>query len=270
MAQNESVERYLSEQYPEKYYSTDPDDKAYISRLRKRINESIGYFESKGITSPHEENYLELNAWVSLKEGKPKGKPISKKTVADWVSCTRSYYDWKEGEKQMLFKNEDISAQQAEIEPEGAEALQQGEIEPVSSECVSSECVAAQEISIPAESERVSEAEGADHGASVEEVATGRKDSGSLSVDTPQAEYITDTEQKPKRGRKPKAAAEKRTVKLSIYLTPSLYSALDDLAHYDQREISDVIYGLVEDFTERNAEQLLDYRSFLARRKAIR
>lgn len=68
MAQNESVEQYLSEQYPEKYYSTAPDDKAYISRLRKRINESIGYFESKGITSPHEGNYLELNAWGIIKE----------------------------------------------------------------------------------------------------------------------------------------------------------------------------------------------------------
>ena len=110
MAQNESVERYLSEQYPEKYQSTDPDDKAYISRLRNRINESIGYFESKGITSPREDNYLELNAWVSLKEGKPKGKPISKKTVADWVSCTRSYYNWKKGEKQMSLIFEETEA----------------------------------------------------------------------------------------------------------------------------------------------------------------
>lgn len=101
----------------------------------------------------------------------------------------------------------------------------------------------------------------------VQEVTT-EENTVSLSMDA--VEPVNDTPVQHKRGRKPKAATEKRTVKLSIYLTPSLYSALDDLAHYDQREISDVIYGLIEDFTERNAEQLLDYRSFLARRKAIR
>ena len=251
MAQNESVERYLSEQYPEKYQSTDPDDKAYISRLRNRINESIGYFESKGITSPREDNYLELNAWVSLKEGKPKGKPISKKTVADWVSCTRSYYNWKKGEKQMSLIFEETEATGAN-EPEGTEP-QQGENEP------------------KAESVAVQEVIGADDGADVQEVTTEEKDTQAFSpVDTPEAEYITDTESKPKRGRKPKNADERKTVKLSIYLTPSLFADLRDLAHYSQQDISDVLFGLVEDFATRNSEALLDYRSFLARRKILK
>ena len=251
MAQNESVERYLSEQYPEKYQSTDPDDKAYISRLRNRINESIGYFESKGITSPREDNYLELNAWVSLKEGKPKGKPISKKTVADWVSCTRSYYNWKKGEKQMSLIFEETEATGAN-EPEGTEPQLREKLP-------------------EAESVAVQEVIGADDEADVQEVTTEEKDTQAFSpVDTPEAEYITDTEQKPKRGRKPKNADERKTVKLSIYLTPSLFADLRDLAHYSQQDISDVLFGLVEDFATRNSEALLDYRSFLARRKILK
>ena len=250
MAQNELVEQYLSEQYPEKYQSTDPDDKAYISRLRNRINESIGYFESKGITSPHEGNYLELNAWVSLKEGKPKGKPISPKTVKDWVSCTRNYYDWKEGEKQMLFKNEDISAQQAEIEP------------------VSSEGVAVLEVSVLAESEGVSEAEGADHGASVQEVTTEEKDTAALSpVDThsneavPVQEATIAPKPKNKGGRKIlDPNGEKRSEKVMIYLRPSLYADVKDWANLHGKTITDCIVGMIEGYMQGKQEKLALFR----------
>ena len=152
------------------------------------------------------------------------------------------------------------------IEPEGAGTTQQGEIEPVSSEGV-----AVQEISIPAESVAVQEVIGADDEADVQEVTTEEKDTQAFSpVVTPEAEYITDTESKPKRGRKPKNADERKTVKLSIYLTPSLFADLRDLAHYSQQDISDVLFGLVEDFATRNSEALLDYRSFLARRKILK
>lgn len=105
------------------------------------------------------------------------------------------------------------------------------------------------------------------------EVPTEEKESVFFSVDTPNTEYSTadtEAEQKPKRGRKPKNAAERKTVKLSIYLTESLFADLRDLAHYTQQDISDVLFGLVEDFSLRNREALLDYRSFLARRKAIK
>lgn len=225
-----------------------------VKSLTTWITHGVGYFDALGVMWPNDTDYQGLKAeMLGTLPGVKKGTFISSGQADKRVAETRKFYEWlkqQEGETQQM--NFEGTAQQAEFELEGAEALQQGNIEPVSREGV---------------------AECADAGASVQEITTEEEDSGSPSVATVEPvdeSPADDTPAQPKRGRKPKAAAEKRTVKLSIYLTPSLYSALDDLAHYDQREISDVIYGLVEDFTERNAEQLLDYRSFLARRKAIR
>ena len=79
-------------------------------------------------------------------------------------------------------------------------------------------------------------------------------------------ETITDSHEaintvsKPKRGRKPKAAAEKRTVKLSIYLTPSLYANVKDLANLYGKSITDYIVSLIERDTEAKQEHLIFFR----------
>ena len=79
-----------------------------------------------------------------------------------------------------------------------------------------------------------------------------------------------DTPAQPKRGRKPKAAAEKRTVKLSIYLTPSIYEGMKTLASATQQDVSDIFFTLAEEYVTRNSDKVQDIRSFFARLGAIR
>ena len=75
---------------------------------------------------------------------------------------------------------------------------------------------------------------------------------------------------KPKRGRKPKAEEDRRSEKISIYLTPRVYADMRALAHSVGQDISDIFFSLAEDFVERNSERLNAYRDFLAQAKPLK
>ena len=83
------------------------------------------------------------------------------------------------------------------------------------------------------------------------------------------AEDIAETS-KPKRGRKPKAEADRRSEKLSIYLTPQVYADMKTLAHSVEQDISDIFFSLAEDFVARNSERLSAYRDFLAQANPLK
>lgn len=64
------------------------------------------------------------------------------------------------------------------------------------------------------------------------------------------------------KGRKPKPAEDRRSEKLNIYLTPTLYQDIKDLAYFSKREISDIYFSLSNEFVERNRKILEEYREF--------
>ena len=73
-----------------------------------------------------------------------------------------------------------------------------------------------------------------------------------------------ETPAQPRRGRKPKDEQERRSVKLSIYLTPKLYEGLKILASIKREDISDMVFSQLENFVERNSENVKKARNFFA------
>ena len=65
-----------------------------------------------------------------------------------------------------------------------------------------------------------------------------------------------------KRGRKEKPEAERRSVKMSIYLTQGIYDGLKTLAAATQRDISEILFGLAEDFVNRNEDKIKATKNF--------
>lgn len=81
----------------------------------------------------------------------------------------------------------------------------------------------------------------------------------------PEAETVEFAEDTPKRrGRKSKPEADRRSVKISIYLTPSLYEGVRLLASARQEDISDVIFSVLDDFVDRNSDKISTVRDFFA------
>ena len=66
-----------------------------------------------------------------------------------------------------------------------------------------------------------------------------------------------------RRGRKSKPEADRRSVKISIYLTPSLYEGAEELAHMMKQDLSSVIFSLLEGFVGRNTDKLRAHQDFL-------
>ena len=100
-----------------------------------------------------------------------------------------------------------------------------------------------------------------------------------VAVNTPKEEtagFVAATDEgiaedsKPRRGRKPKAEEDRRSEKISIYLTPRVYADMRALAHSVGQDISDIFFSLAEDFVERNSERLNAYRDFLAQAKPLK
>lgn len=76
-------------------------------------------------------------------------------------------------------------------------------------------------------------------------------------IDVPEAQ-----EAQVKRGRKEKPEAERRSVKMSIYLTQGIYDGLKTLAAASQRDISEILYSLAEDFVNRNEDKIEATKNF--------
>ena len=207
-----------------------------------RIREGTAYFASKGISRPSESDFAEWRKLLeATKPGHRKGTLMGPKTSGDWVNDVKGFYARLNEQPQLSFPDMHSEATDKE-EPKTME----------------------QEIaSDVSEEERVVRPEEAEQEAGEVQSAVsteGRDREASSPVDT----------DKPRFGRKPKNAADRRSEKMSIYLTPQLMADLRDLANYSQLDISDVVFNLIEDFTLRNCEILQDYREFLSRRRALR
>ena len=232
-------------------------DTKYIHKVRNRITQSVNYFAERGITTPSEADFEALRAWLSMREGKQQGKPISAKTVSEWLSTTRDFYDFvKEAQQLSLFDDEQEGLQEREglqnepetpavnddtstVQDEATAILEQPHKEPVNHEC---------------------------------EVQCDELQCGS-PVNEEEHAPITEDEQpktQPRRGRRPKNEQERRSVKLSIYLTPKLYEGLKFLASAKGEDISDVVFTQLEDFVLRNSENVNNIRNFFASLGAIK
>ena len=201
--------------------------------------ESVAILDGWGISEPTKADYQRLKfELIATKRGK-KGSSLSEGQADKYISATKNFYKWlkqQEGETQQMRLFEETEAIRAN-EPEGAEP-QQGENEP------------------KAESVAVQEVIGADDGADVQEVTTEEKDTQAFSpVDTPEAEYITDTESKPKRGRKPKPENADR-VQLSVYFSRDIYEGLKTLAQAKGLNISDILAPVAKRLVEQNSQTI--------------
>ena len=211
--------------------------------------ESVAILDGWDISEPTKADYQRLKfELIATKRGK-KGSSLSEGQADKYITATKNFYKWlkqQEGEKQQMSLFEETEATRAN-EPEGAEALQHGDIEPVSSEGV---------------------AECADHGASVQKVTTEEKDTVALSpVDThsneavPVQEATIAPKPKNKGGRKIlDPNGEKRSEKVMIYLRPSLYVDVKDWANLHGKTITDCIIGMIEGYMQGKQEKLALFR----------
>lgn len=218
--QLELVEVYLRERFGER-------EDNYTKRLHSRISESVKHFAERGISAPSEADFEALRAWVSMKDGKPKGKPISAKTVSDWVSETVNFYNWLIHRRQInMFEDEEREGLQNEPEtPAVSENTSTGE----------------EEDTAILEDEPVEQEHAPITGTDVQD----EPDTHSLPVDAePQAQAET-PKPKNKGGRKVlDPNGEKRSEKVMLYLTPSLMDDLRDLANLYGKSIADYFISL--------------------------
>ena len=81
-----------------------------------------------------------------------------------------------------------------------------------------------------------------------------------MTIEVPEVSEAQETQVR--RGRKEKPEAERRSVKMSIYLTQRIYDGLKTLAAATQQDISDVIFSLAEDFVTRNEDKIEATKNF--------
>ena len=97
------------------------------------------------------------------------------------------------------------------------------------------------------------------------EIISGTSPESVAQVEPERAAEMTDV--KPARaslGRKPKAENDRRSVKVSIYLTPALYNGVKNIAALSQQDISTVIFSALSNLVDRNADTLKAYETFCA------
>ncbi len=183
----------------------------------------------------------------------------AKQTVANWLSTFRKFLNWQqtqEGEAEQMslgFDEQERAGQQNEPEtPAVSENTSTGE---------GGDTAILEHEPVEQEHTPITGTEGQDEPVDVE--VQDEPDTHTLSVEAVQ-------EGQPRRGRKPKAEQERRSVKLSIYLTPKLYEGLKFLASAKGEDISDVVFTQLEDFVARNSENVENIRNFFASLGAIK
>lgn len=183
------IEEYLS--------ALNSNNKDYIHKVRKELEECSEIFRGLGITYPTAPDFETLKEVLSHKPGK-RGKVRSKDTQQDMISHARKYYDYikKAGKADMTTAPETTEQQTA-------------------------------------------------------------------APTAPMTEQPQQTA--PRRGRKLKPEAEKRSVKMSIYLTPEIYEGMKACAAISRQDLSDLFNQIAADCVERNAEAIKEYRRFLDR-----
>ena len=237
----ELVDEYLRVRFGERKVS-------YAKRVRRYITRSIEHFNGAGILTPSERDFQDLEAWASTQI-----KSVA--SVREWVREATNFYEWILTRRQItMFEDEQVQEREglqnepetpavnddtSTVQEEATAILEQPQIAPVNHECA----VQCDELQC---------------GSPVNE-----------KEHTP----ITEDEQpqtQPRRGRRPKNEQERRSVKLSIYLTPKLYEGLKFLASAKGEDISDVVFTQLEDFVVRNSENVKNIRNFFASLGAIK
>ena len=212
----------------------------YTKRIRNRITQSVEHFAERGITWPNKADFEALRAWLSLKEGKPKGKPISAKTVSDWVCDTENYYNWLIQRRQAnMFKDEQDVQEQA--------GMSTGE--------ESATVIEPQEDthSLPVEALSFNEP--------VNELMNEETHAPITEAEQPQPQPQAEAKPKNKGGRKViDPNGEKRSEKVMLYLTPSRMEDLRDLASLYGKSIADYVISLIESDNERKQGKLSLFR----------
>ena len=225
----------------------------YTKRIRNRITQSVEHFAERGITWPNKADFEALRAWLSLKEGKPKGKPISAKTVSDWVCDTENYYNWLIQRRQAnMFKDEQDVQEQAGMSTgeESATVIELQEdthtlpVEALSlNEPVLEKSPNPYLSSLPPLNELMNE------------------ETHAPITEDEQPQPRAETKPKNKGGRKViDPNGEKRSEKVMLYLTPSRMEDLRDLASLYGKSIADYVISLIESDNERKQEKLSLFR----------
>lgn len=228
--QLELVEVYLRERFGER-------EDNYTKRLHSRISESVKHFAERGISAPSEADFEALRAWVSMKDGKPKGKPISAKTVSDWVSETVNFYNWLIHRRQINMFEEREGLQNEPETPAVSENTSTGE---------GGDTAILEDEPVEQEHAPITGTDVQDEPVDVE--VQDEPDTLSLPVEAVQ-------EGQPRRGRKPKAENADR-VQITAYLDRNTYEGVRDIAAFSGDTISDIIARLAVFFVEENASEL--------------
>lgn len=226
------------------------------SELNRYLDAGLEFFEARGIELPSEGDF---SLWKEqlLTTLKPN-------TVRHYIREYRKFTDWcrQKGDRSMSLDFEGtqpevtqgVHEQQTTPEDSASEATQ-GVHEPdtleVTEATEATQPVEFVEVEQPEDTPETTHTEG-----SLEvEPVTETMPEGAL-------EFAEDTPKR--RGRKSKPEADRRSVKISIYLTPSLYEGVRLLASARQEDISDVIFSVLDDFVDRNSDKISTVRDFFA------
>ena len=251
--------------------------------LSTRLDEGIEYFEARGISLPSESDIQAWSEEQKTRPGRKSGQTRSEATIKDYAREFRKFIDWckQKGERSMTL---DFEATQPVAEASPEDNMEVTEATEESEASLSAPVEATQPVH-----ERASEATQGVHEPESEatEATEATKATQPVEVeqpeDTPETthsegslefEPVTETmpegalefaEDTPKRrGRKSKPEADRRSVKISIYLTPSLYEGVRLLAASRKEDISDVIFSVLDDFVDRNSDKISTVRDFFA------
>lgn len=230
--QLELVEVYLRERFGKR-------EDNYTKRLHSRISESVKHFAERGISAPSEADFEALRAWVSMKDGKPKGKPISAKTVSDWVSETVNFYNWLIHRRQInMFEDEEREGLQNEPETpavsENTSTSEGGDTAILEDEAVEQEHTPITGTDVQDEP--------------VDVEVQDEPDTLSLPVEA-------EPQEQPRRGRKPKPENADR-VQITVYVRGSVYEGLKTLAQVKSLNISDIAAKAIDRVVEQNSQTI--------------
>ena len=79
----------------ERYYAV----KELTQEARSKLQKSVEYFDGLGISIPDAPDLVRYREYLSAQKGRKKGSLLAPKTIEDYMSVTRDYYDWLRAER---------------------------------------------------------------------------------------------------------------------------------------------------------------------------
>ena len=208
-----------------------------LSTVTKYMQEGVELFEKWGITRPKDADYQHLEVYYR--------DTGLKRSAAERRRITKRYYDWHVKPQQLMFTDmqSETGKEHAMANLEHADAVRGVEGSGTGAPVVES----ISDVSVVE-----SEAEVAGQGVSTEREASSL-DNGKHS-----------------RGRKPKPQTELRNVKMSIYLTQTVFEGIRDIAAMQRRDVSNVVFDALADLVAQNSAKLNAFQRFLAELDSIK